>query len=502
MSKTEKAYIKVEAVNIYASVFDTEQLSVIRGSSFLLKAAIDAIKESFIKEITAISTGASSGLFEVDTDVVSLPSISNKIKQLLNSDDFNYFTFVVVHTVDSDFNRAKEKLVALLRFQQMQSLSLAPDVIEQGKRYKPCEIQGSRAASLQRTLNNENGTITVSDSVWFRFLYGKDKRSNFYQKEINDKKTHDENTQALKFTNDINQLSNCSDYKYLSGKMAVIYFDGNAFSTIQRKQVNSIAEQKEFDAVIQGYRKEFLTRLIEQMQNKTSSCYFDNSLIDETTIRLETLMWGGDEMLFVVPAWLGFDFVQFFYQQSKEWRFKDEPLTHAGGIVFCNRKTPISKIQLIAQSLADSIKEKEYGRSANFFDYLVLESIDYPVEDCIDGVFDAIYGNGASLQRYPLNADHLWFSEHKHNFKQMLSQIPRGQIYKIVNELINTGDSESSLKRLKLLMGKSEFNALNDILLKVFSSSANSANKEKEKQTLWCWVHLVELWDYIEAEQK
>ena len=61
-------YILVEGINIYANVFDTKQLSVIRGSSFLFKKAIDhltehaAIKDKFI----ALSTGASSGLYLVN----------------------------------------------------------------------------------------------------------------------------------------------------------------------------------------------------------------------------------------------------------------------------------------------------------------------------------------------------------------------------------------------------------------------------------------------------
>ena len=37
----DQHYILVEGINIYANVFDTNQLSVIRGSSFLLKRAID-----------------------------------------------------------------------------------------------------------------------------------------------------------------------------------------------------------------------------------------------------------------------------------------------------------------------------------------------------------------------------------------------------------------------------------------------------------------------------
>lgn len=39
-----KSYLKIEAVNIYNTILDTNQLSVIRGSSHLLKDAIEKIE--------------------------------------------------------------------------------------------------------------------------------------------------------------------------------------------------------------------------------------------------------------------------------------------------------------------------------------------------------------------------------------------------------------------------------------------------------------------------
>ena len=95
-------------------------------------------------------------------------------------------------------------------------------------------------------------------------------------------------------------------------------------------------------------------------------------------IRLEVLLWGGDEILIVVPAWRGFRTLQLFYEIMQGAKFENEPLTFAGGIVFSQANTPIYRLRNLAKELADIVKEN--SNKENAFDYLILESIDYPSE--------------------------------------------------------------------------------------------------------------------------
>ena len=105
-----------------------------------------------------------------------------------------------------------------------------------------------------------------------------------------------------------------------------MYFDGNSFSGIQARHCQTVAAIRDFDADIQGKRKAFLKALLTEIKADPLFLTADNK------IRLETLLWGGDEMIFVVPAWCGLRVLHFFYHYSQNWAFNGTPLTHAGGI--------------------------------------------------------------------------------------------------------------------------------------------------------------------------
>lgn len=107
-------------------------------------------------------------------------------------------------------------------------------------------------------------------------------------------------------------------------------------------------------------------------------------------------MWGGDEMIWVMPAWCALETVQLFFRQTSDWRLgKDHPLlTHAVGLVLCSHKSPIRGAVRLARDLADNAKDllksatKDKGQpayynrpEANVVAYQVLESFDHLGED-------------------------------------------------------------------------------------------------------------------------
>ena len=49
-TKHYQAYLQVSGVNIYASVYDTSQLSIVRGSSLLLKWAVELLDGAHIEK--------------------------------------------------------------------------------------------------------------------------------------------------------------------------------------------------------------------------------------------------------------------------------------------------------------------------------------------------------------------------------------------------------------------------------------------------------------------
>jgi hypothetical protein len=239
---------------------------------------------------------------------------------------------------------------------------------------------------------------------------------------------------------------------------------------------------------MQDKRREFLTALLQD-------CIIpDKGFFNHDLVRLETLLWGGDEMLLVVPASKGLKLLRFFYEFTKGWAFKDNTLSHAGGLVFCRAKTPIRRIRKFAQELADAVKGET--REKNRFDYMVLESIDYPSES-LEKLRKKIFPDEL-MQQYqvlkPVNSTMLGA------LKYLKQHIPRTQAYGIAHAITNKDEAEFKEKRKRLSV------VLND-LQDEYKKKIDAEIEEKlecafpEQEIRWQWLHLVELWDYIEESE-
>ncbi len=534
----DQHYILVEGINIYANVFDTNQLSVIRGSSFLLKRAIDHITDTFADKLTPLSTGASSGLYLVNHEV-SVVTISTKIVEELNQpeQDFNLFTFVVEHCSANNLLQAKEQLIAQLRIRQMQSLTLAPDVSDEARieLNQPDELEGRRIAVAHRDVTIQKKPRKLSHSVLRRWDYGKDLKQTYYFQE-------NENLKELKqynFSENFEDLADNKAYSKLNGKIAVIYIDGNRFSQIQKKILQDTQSAKEdlvkaqegFDKTIQNNRSELLLGLLLAMIDVNSESGFKHSIQlqeNRKILRLETLLWGGDEMLFVLPAWLGFELIHYFFDKTKDWKIDEQSLTHAAGMVFCSAKTPIRNIQELAKSLADTLKEVEAtqslnnksGRDQNAWSYIILESIDYPTNSNIDDFNKKHYGSLANTKPKLIPASDNW-NIHQPTVNKLFNSgiLSRRQLYRIVQAITapeaDTENSDLSWEQLKISHIKEHYTAQETQELRLLEVTEHkykqelidslpclatelfSLDIENPQQRIWLWIYLYELWDYI-----
>ncbi len=68
MSHPWSHFLQVEAVNLDTTLFDTDQLSVIRGGSFLVADAMCRLLQAFPDDLERLSIGASVGLYEIKGD--------------------------------------------------------------------------------------------------------------------------------------------------------------------------------------------------------------------------------------------------------------------------------------------------------------------------------------------------------------------------------------------------------------------------------------------------
>jgi hypothetical protein len=494
-------YLRIEGVNLSYVLEDTDQLSVVRGGSLLLRQAVKDIEARF-PNLKKISTGASIGLFEFKDDQPTAEKLRNDIAHYLNTHaNYKHLTFVVdAQEARAGFLIDKEAVLARNRFRQMQQLSLTmPD--RNTSIYEPCEWDGVRPGDSCVEVRRDQGIERppVSASIASRHNYGRKQKQKFYREETKEKGYVDPAIQSLDFAEDLHEIGGGSCFSILNDKIAVIYLDGNKFSKVQRHHCQDAASQDAWDTYIQGKRREFLKAFLLK-------CNADPDFhlkLDDNKLRLETLLWGGDEITLVVPAWRGFQTLHYFFQQAAPWEFK-QPLTHAGGIAFCHVKTPIYRIQALAKNLADNVKDFLNGRNEDRYEYMVLESIDYPTER-LDRFWEQRFG-GFSDCRQPLPPIPDWEAQAV-KLRTLLSgddasegrELPKGQVYALVRAVLGSENQSDrlinfarQLRRLKELVGKDKLQRIETTLEQLFPSDC----------PVWPWLHLFELWDYLVPERK
>jgi hypothetical protein len=356
-------YLRVEAMNLSAFLDDTKDVSAVRGGGLLLLDAIEDL--SRLPGLEALSTGASVGLFGIapghDPQRVRTAAL-----QRLHTGGTRHTTFVAdVLPSTGDFVRDRERLLAANRWQQLAAPSLAMPSLAPDSR-EPCELDGVRPATRLSPKAGRNWN--VSASVQARREHGRDAKQGFYKKLLGADLTRP-------FSQDLEDLSDDAQRGNLHHKIAILYADGNGFGAIQERLCRDRKSQRRFDTVLKKYRRQFMASLLRE----PVPAFLDA----KGRVRFETLQWGGDEFLIVVPAWLGYWVLGRFFEQAARWRLwpgvTSQPLFHGAGLVFCHHAAPLHRVRALAKELAELAKDQDRG--ANLFAYEVLESFDHAGND-------------------------------------------------------------------------------------------------------------------------
>lgn len=366
--------LRIEAINLAFVIDDTEDLSTRRGGSTVLLEAIRHIERKFSSQLEPISTGASVGLFALKSsksDELANNAANNaqqllaNVRAALKAPDkpYAHATFAVDLVFDANFHLAAEKAVTANRWRQMRELNF---VTTWGSAKNVCHLDEIRPGT-----DKYGDPKPLSASVSARRQAGKKLRQALYQNIL-------EQPVATDFTDNTQALSSFASGSFppsptippnLNGKMAVFYADGNRFGRIQRDCKNADA-LKAWDADIKQKRQTLLRELLAWLQQTPWAKTEDNEL------RFETLLWGGDELLFLLPAWLGLEFAEKFFALTADWEYQGSPLTHASGMVLAKHSSPISQLQKLAKHLAEHGKT-ESRKSQNTLAWVVLESFDH-----------------------------------------------------------------------------------------------------------------------------
>jgi hypothetical protein len=483
-------YLRFEAVNLSNFIADTNDLSTIRGGGLLLLDATEKAKELIAKELgnkpQTITQGASWALFELETDETGALQIKQKLIDRLNSktedcgkeNPLRHATFVVdVLEKTAQFVKDRDCVHTLNRWQQMQSLTLA---IPQPAN-DVCAFDKVRPGT-EGAYSKSGQAIILSPSVDLRRKYGiSQKRSDFYKTRTN---------LDCKFTQDLDDLSCDRNQGILNGKIAVIYIDGNKFGQVVRSCKDS-KEQAQFDGKLREGQNAILKALLQKARKPNNVGWRNND-----AIRLETLLWGGDELIWVVPAWLGWKTLDLFFKQAdehikidkkllerSEYTSESKKLTHAAGLVFCHHNAPIHRITALARSLAEIPKKQDEYKYKNMVAYQILESFDHAGTD-IEQYRQKRLVNLSQPEHLLIPAEKMEAME-KHVNTLKTQDFPRRKSYQIIKALL-AGDSQQA-KSLQEKLFPDNLETLEK--LKTLCGGENAH-----------WLHLTDLWDYLALE--
>ncbi|CAH0343038.1 hypothetical protein [Rhizobium sp. CECT 9324] len=307
---------------------------------------------------------------------------------------------------DGNFQAASAMATARLRRKQLSRLSLDVGAPPSTTAHRPCEIDGIRPAAVSIRKGDDN--IEVSESVAARRRIGIQSRSGIYGHELAD------TVADLQFADSFVELIEHSPAGLppsLAGKMAVVRLDGNQFTRVRdawiARDADSLQAAASFSQKVIVARRQFLAGILAMAKDDTRMRTPGNKL------RLETLMWGGDESLFVIPAWKVRDLLDVIAQDMVGDHWTLAPglrLTTSFAILVCSVKTPIAIASRLAESMLSGSKRlNDTGTVEDRLSLQVIESIEAPAGD-VDGLRKQLHNTdapqaytisgGSGLRRY------------------------------------------------------------------------------------------------------
>lgn len=473
-SQAQNWYLRIEAVNLDHSVFDTHNISTIRGGSFIILNAVSEIAQK-ITDLQVISTGASVGIFKiVDSTENGKNDILKKVLDYLQETYGDFATFVceVVQRKDGEkLNNVIRRLMVGCSWQQYQTPSMVfPEISES---FEECFLDGVRPAT-KKSITIGNKSQHVSKAVDVRLKKGRELRNKLYETLLGDKK-------EIKFTDDLESLAE-------NDKIAFIHLDGNKFGKIREDYYEKVGRDedfKTFDLAVQDcLQKKALEKILHIATDpvKTSFRTADGK------VRLETLMWGGDEIEWIVPAGQAWSVLSAFFQQAVESPFQSAdnklvPLTYSAGVVFCKHNIPILQVRRYAEQLCSLAKQNQpiSHKDDNRFAFINMASFDIVNRDVES--FLKKYYDPATIEDFTIT-----FSEMQTLYDSLgviKKWFPKNKLYDIIDALQQSKDIESMKERALMMVNSDQRVPVGKALNNIIASHPNR------------WMVIGDLWSYI-----
>lgn len=500
--------LRVEGVNITPFILDSRDLSTIRGASLMLLDAIHWVEkklEGYSPE--PLSVGASAGLFRITCEQPT--EVCRQVREGLQR-TYPHATFVVdvmPETKPEAYRTDVESLIAANRWRQMQASTLAVPRKNEAAfwRFPTCSIDGVRPAVPEKDFGKPNrkqgddddAERYVSRATHDRRKHGRLEKQKFYT-----------GTTGLRdlgtFANDFSEIAPRHDP--LRNKIALFYADGNGFGKVQSDHCVTAAKQRAWDTFIRSRREGFLTAFLENEVGSNPAWRNDND-----AIAFETLLWGGDELTFVMPAPLGWRFAKLYFESFEGLDLKKagaslptQRLTQSAALVFFHHHAPIDRIRRLAQyQLAEF--GKEIDRNRDSLAVLALESFDHlgsSYKEAIDQRYAGVVKPeeillGSQLKGPTLVATIDGIARAIDELRRSES-FARSQLRALVLDLIERTPGTSAALDVDL---RTDSRRAIVTPIHFRNAKAKDADALKQLQQYFCsdaamWIQLEELWDY------
>ena len=459
---------RVAVCNFDNTILDTNDLSTIRGSSLIVLRFPDRIVQRLHQErpelrASAIASGASELLFRF----APLPGATEVVEEFLRSMlrggpgpegwPWTLFTYVwaletPADRTDGDFAKRLHQLIARCNARQYQepTITLPPfhsDVQRLGRGGKTdaasvvCALDGVRPS----TPDLRQRAKPVSGSVRWRRGFGVKAKRLFYEEELKGLAP----SRELAFAHDFSDLAPTPDERKmhdipdsLIGKMALIYLDGNGFGRQREEEGKTAAGLRAFSENVKARRRDLLNAVLTFMDDLPGMIHPGN---DQTPrcLRFETLLWGGDEVMWALPAWRAWavmEAVQAHLNDRSRWG----DLTHAAGLLIAPYKAPIKDLTALVKDLGNTAKGGHQGRRMNGVQIGIVSGFDMPgvsVDALRRPLFDPD-GMGGNIPHGAFQCDGaLWsgFQDAMKAIKDTKGGLPRSALYRVYHEALAKG---------------------------------------------------------------
>lgn len=468
--------MRLAATNLFDYIFDTENLSVARASSYELEHLVDELVKS-VDGVDVVYVAASEALMVAPNEKSAETACGTMRDAFLGGSSSLPCATAVLGRValgeDASLATATARLENHLRRDQMRQASVVPAGLAGTG---PCELDGVRPAT--ETLHVGSAKYRVSEHTHSRGRSGQAMRST-HAVDLLDEAAAD--TSIADWDQSFEGLAAFAAPGPVAGKMCVLHADGNRFSDY-RSRLLQPDHLGLFAKAVREAQRLTLRDALRGLWQQASA---------QRCLPFHLLYWAGDEFSLVLPAAHGLavarELLESFsgHLRAELEATPDElarralvdalgagALTLAVGMVFCDSHQPIRRATALAEALCEEAKKRfERGAdpndpgTANVVDFVVIENGMVPDDLAVHRSRHLARPDGTVAGMRPLDLE----------------------------QFIDLLDDVAALKRVKFPTGRGH------AFVEAILSCADGADGERRLQEACAKIYARVDWDLIDA---